>query len=245
MEKIILIFLISLVLVASITTSVVNAEITGQETMTRTVPSSATLGSTFSITYTVQGASGLWGATIVDSVSGGCEFLNGKNTVNDVMISDAGDTRIIMVNAPSSAGECTFTGDYKFGNFPIENFDTQTITITGSVTQRCGNDIKEGTEQCDGDDLGQADCISLRYFGGSLSCTSSCRYDASNCTGKEAVCGNSLCESGESCSTCSEDCGSCEKINATIIILIVVVLIVIVAIILILILVRKGKKKTS
>ncbi len=221
---------------------IVNAEITGEETIIRTIPDTANLGSTFSITYTVQQASGLWGATIVDSVSGGCKFLSGKTRMNEVMISDAGNTRTIIISAPGSAGSCTFTGDYQFGNFPIKNFAAQTITISGKVSQKCGNDIKEGTEQCDGNDLGGADCISLRFFSGTLSCTSSCKYDATNCIGREAICENNICEAGETCGNCAADCGSCKKITGVqIIIASVVILIAIILIILILSLMRKSK----
>jgi hypothetical protein len=46
----------------------------------------------------------------------------------------------------------------------------------------CGNNIKEIGEQCDGNDLGGATCQSLGYTGGSLSCTSACTFNTSNCT---------------------------------------------------------------
>lgn len=61
------------------------------------------------------------------------------------------------------------------------------------VCQQCGNGIREGSEQCDGDDLsvdelGQvATCTSLGYEGGTLGCQSiidaqPCSYDVSLCT---------------------------------------------------------------
>jgi hypothetical protein len=53
------------------------------------------------------------------------------------------------------------------------------ITIKISV---CGNNIKEGVEQCDGSDLGGATCQSLGYSGGTLSCGTSCNFNTSGCT---------------------------------------------------------------
>jgi hypothetical protein len=46
----------------------------------------------------------------------------------------------------------------------------------------CGNGVVEGDEQCDGSDLGEADCTSLGYTrGGTLSCAMGCAYDTSLC----------------------------------------------------------------
>jgi len=46
----------------------------------------------------------------------------------------------------------------------------------------CGDGIKEGTEECDGKDLGGTTCESLGFTGGDLSCTASCTFDTSVCT---------------------------------------------------------------
>lgn len=46
----------------------------------------------------------------------------------------------------------------------------------------CGNGIKEGSEQCDGNDLGGASCTSLGYKGGTLLCSPSCEFNTSGCT---------------------------------------------------------------
>jgi len=47
----------------------------------------------------------------------------------------------------------------------------------------CGDGIINGTEQCDGSELGEATCNSImgESFVGSLSCNSSCNYDTSGC----------------------------------------------------------------
>ncbi len=67
----------------------------------------------------------------------------------------------------------------------------------------CGNNIREGTEVCDGTDLNGQTCQSQGFFGGSLLCAASCmELDVSACTGEPIIvplCGNGVIESGESC----------------------------------------------
>ncbi len=47
----------------------------------------------------------------------------------------------------------------------------------------CGDGVVEGTEQCDGDDLGDLGCTDLSdlFEGGQLTCSASCMYDTSEC----------------------------------------------------------------
>jgi hypothetical protein len=103
--------------------------VTGSETMTRTVPASVERGSSFSLTYTVAGASGSWGASIIDNLAGGCTFPSGGTQYKSVMLSEDGLTKTITIQAPASVGTCTFTGDYKFGNFSIITFPSKTVSI--------------------------------------------------------------------------------------------------------------------
>ena len=53
------------------------------------------------------------------------------------------------------------------------------VTVIQSVV--CGNNIVEGTEQCDGTNLSGQTCTTQGYTGGSLSC-SSCAFNFSACT---------------------------------------------------------------
>jgi len=49
-------------------------------------------------------------------------------------------------------------------------------------SQLCRNNVTEGTEVCDGTDLGGQTCASKRYAGGTLACKSDCTdYDTSGC----------------------------------------------------------------
>lgn len=73
---------------------------------------------------------------------------------------------------------------------------------------RCGNDLVEGTETCDGTQLGGATCESLGLTAGALSCASDCRsLDRSAC-GAAATCGNAAIDGPEVCDgvMLNEDC---------------------------------------
>lgn len=69
-----------------------------------------------------------------------------------------------------------------------------------TVTQQCGNDIKETGENCDGSDLAGATCESLGFSGGTLKCSDNCTYNAADCTaptcGDGEINGLEVCESG-------------------------------------------------
>jgi hypothetical protein len=91
----------------------------------------------------------------------------------------------------------------------------------------CGDGVKNGTDICDGEDLGGETCISRGFEDGTLKCLPNCAgFDTSQC-GKSATCGNDNIDSGEVCDgtalngrtcvhegfeegdlKCSEDCRS-------------------------------------
>ena len=96
--------------------------------MSRNIPSTVQPGQQFNVVYTAS-ASGKWGASIVDSVSGGCKFPDGSSQLKTVMLSVDGSSKTIKVTAPSS-GSCTFSGNYKFGTEATKNFASSTITVT-------------------------------------------------------------------------------------------------------------------
>jgi cysteine-rich repeat protein len=45
----------------------------------------------------------------------------------------------------------------------------------------CGDNVREFTEECDGEDFGKTTCVTLGHIGGTLSCTPTCTVDASAC----------------------------------------------------------------
>ncbi len=58
---------------------------------------------------------------------------------------------------------------------------TPTPTPPPPPSTVCGNNIKEGTEQCDG--LSGQSCVSLGFSAGSIGCTRECNLDTSQCPG--------------------------------------------------------------
>jgi hypothetical protein len=62
----------------------------------------------------------------------------------------------------------------------------------------CGDGLKNGSDQCDGSDLGGATCVSLGFAsGGTLACTPSCALDVSGCSASS--CGDSVKNGSDQC----------------------------------------------
>ncbi|NUP12801.1 MAG: hypothetical protein HOW73_42730 [Polyangiaceae bacterium] len=83
------------------------------------------------------------------------------------------------------------------------------LLLMSAAAPGCGNQIKEGTEQCDSTELGGATCVSQGFAAGTLSCDASCAFDTSQCVA--AGCGNNLLEFGEDCEVgagCSATCNA-------------------------------------
>jgi len=104
----------------------------GGETMTRIVPLQAQINQPFTVTYLTASTSGDWGATIVESITGGCTPI----TENTGWIHQTGDptTYYATYTAPGTIGTCTFTGNYEFGNQGITPFTGDSITISTTTT---------------------------------------------------------------------------------------------------------------
>jgi hypothetical protein len=116
-----------------------------------------------------------WGkaevAGIIDYQHPNCSVEKSLDLDDDKKIVDAADMSILLgcwgTPNPQSQPACFGSG--------------------GQPAAVCGNNIREGSEQCDGSDLGSADCKSRGYSGGTLGCTSSCTFDTSACTGSPVV----------------------------------------------------------
>ncbi|MCH7779436.1 MAG: hypothetical protein IH848_01195 [Acidobacteria bacterium] len=81
-------------------------------------------------------------------------------------------------------------------------------------TQFCGNNIQEGTELCDGIDLGGETCQTQGFDAGTLVCAFGCQgFDTSGC--RRFECPNSICEpsAGEDCISCPDDCNGIQSGN--------------------------------
>ena len=63
--------------------------------------------------------------------------------------------------------------------------------------EQCGNDMIDGAEECDGADLGGADCTDVGFDAGTLGCNAGCVYDTFNCI--IYICGNNSIDPTELC----------------------------------------------
>ncbi len=100
-----------------------------------------------------------------------------------------------------------FTGGTLGCNAGTCGWDTSSCTSPAV----CGNNIKEGPENCDGSDFGGATCASIKGVGwtGSLTCTSCTTIGTGSCSPPPPTCGDSTCNGSETCATCPGDCGVC------------------------------------
>jgi hypothetical protein len=76
----------------------------------------------------------------------------------------------------------------------------------------CGNEIRDGIEECDKDDFGGESCQTLGYYGGQLKCDENCRYDLIECmiAGK---CGDNSRNGPEECDGTDLASGNCEQLS--------------------------------
>ena len=76
-----------------------------------------------------------------------------------------------------------------FGNYFTDgnlgcNDDCSDFATSSCVN--CGNDYKENSEECDGNDFGGTTCITWGFSGGTLACTADCRMSTADCDIKES-----------------------------------------------------------
>ena len=78
-----------------------------------------------------------------------------------------------------------------------EHSDNITSGLGGGGLVWCGNGVKDGSESCDGSDLGGKSCTSFGFASGTLVCTASCGFNTTGCN--PIVCGNGTIDPGEQC----------------------------------------------
>lgn len=83
---------------------------------------------------------------------------------------------------------------------------TNACIINSSACTYCGDQVREGTELCDGDELNGQTCQSQGFApGGTLECTPGCTFDTSGCN----ACGNGMINGAEQCDGANLNGGTC------------------------------------
>jgi hypothetical protein len=135
----------------------------------------------------------------------GCSLCgNGRRDPNEAC--DPGDT--LDGNPPPDGGEPARCDELGFDDGTIDGCNPD-CTWNTSGCYRCGDHTKNGFEDCDGDDLGGADCRSRGFWDGVLECDASCRYVTSLCDD----CGDGNRDAGEECDGDDFGGATCESLT--------------------------------
>jgi hypothetical protein len=89
--------------------------------------------------------------------------------------------------------------------------DPTDATVSEVGGEMCGNGTIDGAEQCDGIELGGADCLAQGLAGGSLACAANCTFDVAGCVA--AVCGDGMLQDGEVCDCAMGACAPAQLGN--------------------------------
>ncbi len=68
----------------------------------------------------------------------------------------------------------------------------------------CGDNKRNGGEDCDGGELGGQSCKTLGFDAGTLTCNVGCTYNTTSC--ESFSCGDGKCQASEDSCVCPEDC---------------------------------------
>lgn len=145
-----------------------------------------------------------------------CIDWNMDGDSNDTAVSGRSDPEGCTAFVPSGTSRDTWQSWESEGTktFQVRTEDRgglfsawtrATVLVTtggGTSDPECGNNTREGSEQCDVTDLGGLTCASYGFSQGSLSCRANCTINASMCTnpgGSSGSCGNGTIEGTEPC----------------------------------------------
>ena len=142
---------------------------------------------------------GFGGGTL--ACTNGCTFdTNGCYACGDGAI-DPGEECDTNQLGGATCQDLAMPGDTASGGMLACNACT---LVVGTCTF-CGDGLRQGTEVCDGNQLGGATCMSLGLGAGMLACNSSCNFNTSGCN----TCGNGTIQGSEECDGANLDGGTC------------------------------------
>jgi Lamin Tail Domain len=124
------------------------------------------------------------------------QLADPAGTVLDSVDFVGADATISWCRVPDGDGTWQFCAR----TFGASNEAGEGDTSTGPASV-CGDGVKDGDEDCDGDDLGGLACadVSANFDGGTLSCTPACGLDTTACelSGDSVVVLNEIASSGD------------------------------------------------
>jgi hypothetical protein len=131
--------------------------------------------------------------------AGGSGLTFGTSATMTTSMSSTDPSASATTDSDTDSGDTESTDTGSGTGDPTDASDSE-MTMSEVGGEMCGNGTIDGAEQCDGTELGGADCMAQGLAGGSLSCTANCTFDVAGCVA--AVCGDGMLQDGEVC-----DCG--------------------------------------
>ena len=142
---------------------------------------------------------------MVDTSNGSGD--SSSSSTSDMATTDVADSTTSLdpgtaTDEPSTDGETTVSAT----TMPMTTGDDTTGALPGS----CGNNVIEGDEVCDLNQLNGESCVSLGYEGGQLGCLLTCtNYNLLGCF----ICGNEVVDLAEDCEGTVPDEVNCEALG--------------------------------
>ncbi|MEK6835374.1 MAG: hypothetical protein AABX61_03870, partial [Nanoarchaeota archaeon] len=116
-----------------------------------------------------------WSTTSSNTCEGGDQWCGGSCATESHVWSN------------KAAEICTYSTAYNIGNdCGSDTADCQAqITQIGCLSLSCGNNVIDGTEQCDGTNFNSQTCQSQGFLRGTLLCNSDCTLNTNRCTSSD------------------------------------------------------------
>jgi len=129
--------------------------------------------------------------------------IGGDYSIKIIPCSGASGEIIFVINGVKADTKGSYEGQDDWGKIEELNL---IFSSEPPHEDTCGDNAIQLGEECDGINFGAINSCGDGWTG-TISCTSACKISYVNCT--YAGCGDTICNNGETCSTCSSDCGAC------------------------------------
>lgn len=135
-----------------------------------------------------------WTTTCALLLLAGCASGVGDDAGNPIYTSTTASTQATSVSDDEAEAEAESESGAEAG----DSTTTSTTTTTNSSEEGnpvCGNGVKEGDEECDGNDVGGLTCLDFGHDNGALICADDCKLFTNACS----TCGDGQLAATEAC----------------------------------------------